>query len=133
MALTQSHSKAKIMAKALQAIQKVEENLEPKQESKTDKKNAETVPSQAQKLTSFLEAHMLGIITYLSDIIQDVQGRKSNDMKQDVLRGLGQLIVHVGSSINIIGPQVSQSSFVIRGTPQPTSDYGYIAFLSSTF
>lgn len=50
---------------------------------------------------------MLGIVANLSDMLQDVQSRKSDESKQKVLRGLNAFVTAVGSSINAIAPQVS--------------------------
>lgn len=49
---------------------------------------------------------MLGIIALLNDILQEVQGRKTDDMKRKVLLGLNALVKEVGSSISAVAPQV---------------------------
>ena len=54
----------------------------------------------------FLKSHILGLISYLVDKLQGVQGRETMSSKQQTLRGLGALINHVGSEIRIVAPQV---------------------------
>ena len=84
--------------KALQAIRKVERTLAPPAQSRQ---------GMPQHIGSFLQTYMLGIIALLNDILQDVQGRKTDDMKRKVLFGLDALIKEVGSSISAVAPQVS--------------------------
>lgn len=62
----------------------------------------------AQHLGNFLKDFTLGIITNLSDVLQDVQGRKNEATKRSVLRGLALLIREVGPPINTVAPQVLQ-------------------------
>lgn len=59
---------------------------------------------------NFLKSHMLGLISYLVDKLQGVQGRESMASKQQTLRGLGALISHIGTEISIVAPQVSETS-----------------------
>jgi|SRR5712671_7609 len=73
--------------------------------------------SKGRKITSasdgvrkFLKSHILGLISYLVDKLQGVQGRESMASKQQTLRGLGALINHVGTEISIVAPQVSETS-----------------------
>lgn len=61
----------------------------------------------SQHIGNFLKGYMLGIIALLNDILQDVQGRKTDDMKRKVLFGLNALVREVGPSINAVAPQVS--------------------------
>ena len=55
---------------------------------------------------AFLRVYMLGIVANLSDMLQDVQGRKSDESKRKVLRGLTAFVSAVGPSINAVAPQV---------------------------
>jgi serine/threonine-protein kinase ATR len=57
---------------------------------------------------NFLKSHILGLISYLVDKLQGVQGRETMGSKQQTLRGLGALISHVGAEISIVAPQVSR-------------------------
>lgn len=49
---------------------------------------------------------MLGIIAVLNDVLQDIHGRKSDELKRKVLLGLNTLIEQIGYSISIVSPQV---------------------------
>ncbi|EJD01349.1 uncharacterized protein FOMMEDRAFT_111106 [Fomitiporia mediterranea MF3/22] len=82
---------------ATQAIRKVERTLSPP---------ANTRHSSVQHIGIFLKAYMLGIIAQLNDVLQDVQGRKTDDMKRKVLFGLNALIKEVGTSISAVAPQI---------------------------
>lgn len=57
-------------------------------------------------LGSFLKAHMLGIISYMSETLQDIKGKTSLNFKKQVLRGLGSLVTTIGPSVNAVAPQV---------------------------
>lgn len=59
----------------------------------------------------FLKSHILGLISYLVDKLQGVQGRETMASKQQTLRGLGALIKHVGPEISIVAPQVSLTCY----------------------
>jgi serine/threonine-protein kinase ATR len=61
----------------------------------------------------FLKSHILGLISYLVDKLQGVQGRETMASKQQTLRGLGALISHVGAEICIVAPQVCDTLKVI--------------------
>lgn len=60
----------------------------------------------------FLKLHLLGLISYLVDKLQGIQGRETMASKQQTLRGLGALINHVGMEISIVAPQVSFGSLI---------------------
>jgi hypothetical protein len=49
---------------------------------------------------------MLGLISHINDILQDIQGKKSMASKRQILRSLESLVTHVGSAINNVAPQV---------------------------
>jgi len=52
---------------------------------------------------------MLGLISHINDLLQDVQGKKPVAMKRKILRSLGGLIELIGEAINNVAPQVVQS------------------------
>jgi serine/threonine-protein kinase ATR len=60
-----------------------------------------------QDLGAFLKNHMLGIISGMNEILLDIQGRKTVEEKQKVIRSMGGLIKRVGSVIAAFSPQVS--------------------------
>ena len=60
----------------------------------------------------FMKSHILGLISYLVDKLQGVQGRETMASKQQTLRGFGALVTHVGPEISIVAPQVSTVWYV---------------------
>ncbi len=54
----------------------------------------------------FLKTYMLGLISDINDMLQDVQGKKSVVTKQKILRSLGALVQQIGPMINHVSPQV---------------------------
>lgn len=90
-----THVLTSILLQAKQAIRKVAICLNEPPTAQTD-----------QRLGAFLKNYILGIIAILNDILHDVQGRKTNDMKCKVLSGLSMLIQEVGPSVNAVAPQV---------------------------
>ena len=83
----------------MQALSNLEEILPS---SKGRKKT-----SSAGGIGKFLNAHILGLISYLVDKLQGIQGRETMASKQQTLRGFGALVTHVGPEISIVAPQVS--------------------------
>jgi serine/threonine-protein kinase ATR len=75
------------------------------------------VPSRLQKvlpsetLGEFLKKYLLGIISHINEMLQDVQGKKTISSKQQILRSLGALVLHMGPAISIVAPQ---ACFLIR-------------------
>lgn len=62
--------------------------------------------SVQQDIGSFLKPWMLGVISDMNDMLQDVQGKKSIAEKRKILRGLGALVTHIGTAITNVAPQV---------------------------
>lgn len=79
--------------------------------TKVDK--ALAVPSRVQRapiqqdLGTFLKPWMLGVISNMNDMLQDVQVKKNIAEKRIILRSLGALIIHIGPAISNVAPQVS--------------------------
>ena len=59
---------------------------------------------------AFLKTYMLGIISDINDMLQDVQGKKSVTVKRKILRSLGALVSEIGPAINNVAPQVQSLS-----------------------
>jgi serine/threonine-protein kinase ATR len=57
-------------------------------------------------LGAFLKTYMLGLISVINDMLQDVQGKKSVTAKRQILRSLGALVTLIGPSISNVSPQV---------------------------
>jgi serine/threonine-protein kinase ATR len=49
---------------------------------------------------------MLGIVSNLNEMLQDVHGKKSFPAKKQILRGLEVLIVQIGPDVSEVSPQV---------------------------
>lgn len=84
---------------AVQALMKVDKVLVAPSRARRD-------PIQ-QDLGTFLKPWMLGVISNMNDMLQDVQGKKTIAEKRIVLRSLGTLIIHIGHAISNVAPQVS--------------------------
>lgn len=74
---------------------------------KTELEVVSKKPFSTTGLGDFLRVHMLGLITTINDLLQDVQGKKPLAIKRKLLRGLGGLIEQIGDPINNVSPQVS--------------------------
>lgn len=61
----------------------------------------------SRRSEAWLKKHMLGIITGISDTIQDLRGRKTAEEKAKVLRSLDGLIHRVGFTMAGFSSQVS--------------------------
>ena len=57
---------------------------------------------------------MLGVISHMNDMLQDVQGKKSMTCKRQILRSLGALVGQVGPAISNVAPQVCFPSRSVR-------------------
>ncbi|KAH9999987.1 hypothetical protein BJV77DRAFT_1114938 [Russula vinacea] len=66
----------------------------------------------------FLKSHILGLISYLVEKLQGIQGRETMASKQQTLRGLGALINHVGMEISIVAPQIMATLQVTLAAPE---------------
>ena len=63
---------------------------------------------------SLLRTYMLGTISTLSDMLQDLQMRRSLDVKKNILKGLASFIQQIGPQISNVGPQVRLSISILR-------------------
>ncbi|GJJ07321.1 hypothetical protein Clacol_001522 [Clathrus columnatus] len=55
---------------------------------------------------SLLGEYLMGVVSHLNEVLQDVHGKKTIAAKQEVMRGLGALIKHVGPQTTTVAPQV---------------------------
>ncbi|EIN10974.1 hypothetical protein PUNSTDRAFT_63830 [Punctularia strigosozonata HHB-11173 SS5] len=102
---------------AVEALQKVGQTLETLKPSRRQ--------DEPQTIGDLLRDNMLGIISYMNDLLQDVQGKKSTTTKQGVLRALGAFISYVGPAISSIAPQIMatlQTSILVRVLAESTID-----------
>lgn len=63
----------------------------------------------AVELGAFLKTYMLGLISVINDMLQDVQGKKTVTSKRKILRSLGALISEIGPAVSNVAPQVCRS------------------------
>jgi len=82
---------------AMAALKKVEQTIARKALSRV---------SQKSEVGTFLKQHAPGIMTHLSDLLQDVHTKASLSHKRAILRSLGVLATHIGRSVSNIAPQV---------------------------
>lgn len=73
-----------------------------------DKVNKALLESQASNKSSgeLLKEHMLGIITSISQMLQELRGKQSVASKRRILRSFGILFTIIGPSISNVAPQV---------------------------
>jgi serine/threonine-protein kinase ATR len=57
-------------------------------------------------LTAFLKTYMLGVVTYVNEMLRDGRGKISVVMKRKILRSLGHMVKLIGPSISTVAPQV---------------------------
>jgi serine/threonine-protein kinase ATR len=67
-------------------------------------KNQRSPPPE--DLGRFLKKYMLGVVSNINEMLQDVQGKKSMSIKRQILRSFGALVIHIGPAINNVAPQV---------------------------
>lgn len=87
---------------------------DPKTESRAERalQRAQVFQSKSKTsrpdegLGSYLKPYMLGIISFLNDMLQETQGRMTIEEKCKVIRSFGKLIEHVGDAIMVYSPQV---------------------------
>ncbi|KAH9002229.1 hypothetical protein EDB86DRAFT_3063350 [Lactarius hatsudake] len=76
-----------------------------------------------------LKTNILGLISYLVDKLQGVQGRETMAAKQQTLRGFGALVTHVGPEISIVAPQIMatlQVTLAVRELSDVTLDSWFV-------
>jgi len=82
--------------KAVSALRKVQGVLEP------TLRGQRKIPD----IRELLRTYMLGLVSQINDMLQDVHGKKSVDVKRKIIRGLGFLVEQIGETINNASPQV---------------------------
>ncbi|KAF5363593.1 hypothetical protein D9756_000300 [Leucocoprinus leucothites] len=94
---------------AINAITKIERIVG----STSNNSNQSTVD-----LSTFLKAHMLGLISQVNDMLQDVQGKKTVAIKRKIIRGLGVLVLQIGPTITYVAPQIMATFQTMIGIPE---------------
>lgn len=57
-------------------------------------------------MVHLLKTNLLGIVSYMSEMLQDIRGRKTTPAKRQIIRAFGGLIVQVRDSLLSVAPQV---------------------------
>jgi hypothetical protein len=71
---------------------------------------------------------MLGLITHISEMVQEIPRKYSVKAKCGILRSLGALVRHIGPAISNIAPQVCLASvFVVIPISISFAVYGYVS------
>ncbi|XP_006456710.1 hypothetical protein AGABI2DRAFT_78376 [Agaricus bisporus var. bisporus H97] len=70
------------------------------------------------ELSGFLKVHMLGLMSYINEMLQDMQGKKSVASKRKIIKGLGELIVQIGPNISYGAPQVMATFQTMVNVPE---------------
>ncbi|KAJ4479010.1 hypothetical protein J3R30DRAFT_3881305 [Lentinula aciculospora] len=81
--------------------------------------------SDEGNLEAFLKNYMLGLISHINDMLQDVQGKKSVDAKKKIIKSLGALMVQTGSATASVAPQVMATFQTMVGFPELCEDTLY--------
>ncbi|EMD40504.1 hypothetical protein CERSUDRAFT_44292 [Gelatoporia subvermispora B] len=82
---------------AMQALMKVERTV-------SAKPNRRVAPPQ--NIGAFLRSYMLGVITHINDMLQDVQGKRPIEAKKRIIKSLGPFMTEVGPGVSHVAPQI---------------------------
>ncbi|OCH94317.1 hypothetical protein OBBRIDRAFT_823598 [Obba rivulosa] len=82
---------------AMQALIKVERMV-------SSKSNQRATPPQ--DTGAFLRSYMLGVITHINDMLQDVQGKRPVEAKKRIIKSLGPFMTQVGPGVSHVSPQI---------------------------
>ncbi|KAF8214176.1 hypothetical protein K438DRAFT_1902229 [Mycena galopus ATCC 62051] len=91
---------------AIPALKKVERVMVPE--------NAASPPD----LAGFLKTYMLGVVTYVNEMLRDGRGKISVVMKRKILRSLGHMVKLIGPSISTVAPQIMATFQTMIGIPE---------------
>lgn len=117
---------------------------------RTEKYSTSEAKRTPSRPGSFLQQHIMAIVTHLNNELQDVHGKRSVDTKQWVLYGLRRVMMLIGESIAVVAPQlvaIMQNTIRIAGLTSVTvevwqefasimsiSDFGpYVPLTSAIF
>lgn len=57
-------------------------------------------------MVRLLKTNLLGIVSYMSEMLQDIRGKKTTPAKRQIIRAFGGLIVQVHDALLSVAPQV---------------------------
>ncbi|KAJ7581045.1 hypothetical protein C8J56DRAFT_793738 [Mycena floridula] len=96
-----------IADQAVPALKKVQQALNPP-------RGNHAIPD----LGAFLKSYMLGLISRINDMLQDVRGKKNLRSKQKIIRSLGHLVELIGSSVSNVAPQIMATFQTMATVPE---------------
>ncbi|KAI0650476.1 hypothetical protein C8Q79DRAFT_901502 [Trametes meyenii] len=71
-----------------------------------------------EQCLAFLKEHMLGIISNLNDMLQEIRGKRSVDSKRQILRSFGGFARQIGPAIANVAPQIMATLQTMVVIPQ---------------
>ncbi|KAI0660728.1 hypothetical protein C8Q70DRAFT_912237 [Cubamyces menziesii] len=71
-----------------------------------------------EEFAALLKEHMLGVISTLNDMLQEVHGKQSIEAKQKILRSFGEFAKQVGPAIINVAPQIMATLQTTLVVPQ---------------
>lgn len=57
-------------------------------------------------MVHLLKSNLLGIVSFMSEMLQDIRGKKTTPAKRQIIRAFGALIVQVHDALPSVAPQV---------------------------
>ncbi|KAJ7784096.1 hypothetical protein B0H16DRAFT_1296839 [Mycena metata] len=79
----------------------------------------EMLPDQpSPDLASFVKTYMLGVVSYVNEMLRDGRGKISVVMKRRILRSLGHMVHLIGPSISTVAPQIMATFQTMIGIPE---------------
>ena len=57
-------------------------------------------------IIDLLKSNLLGIISYVSEMLQDIRGKKTTSAKRQIIRAFGALIMQVQDALLSVASQV---------------------------
>ncbi|KAJ7098650.1 hypothetical protein B0H15DRAFT_771712 [Mycena belliarum] len=69
-------------------------------------------------LAGFLKTYMLGVVSYVNEMLRDGRGKISVVMKRKILRSLGPMVKLIGPSVSTVAPQIMATFQTMIGIPE---------------
>ncbi|KAJ7771049.1 hypothetical protein DFH07DRAFT_734832 [Mycena maculata] len=69
-------------------------------------------------LPAFLKTYMLGVVSYVNEMLRDGRGKISVVLKRKILRSLGPMVKLIGPSISTVAPQIMATFQTMIGIPE---------------
>ncbi|KAJ7228144.1 hypothetical protein GGX14DRAFT_547392 [Mycena pura] len=96
---------------AIPALKKVERAMMDSGNSKSDQHSKSDLPT-------FLKTYMLGVVSYVNDMLRDGRGKIAVPVKRRVLRSLGLMVKLIGPAISTVAPQIMATFQTMVSIPE---------------